>query len=109
MSVMAPPQGLMRTIELIFGPGFWNRWASGAWSRAGAGFVVTSWYRDPARNASVGGAAKSQHLIGLAIDLAGPSHGKAALAAELQAEGFTVIDEGDHLHVQTFPAGIFDR
>lgn len=36
----------------------------------GSGWTVTSWYRPPAVNAAVGGAANSQHLYGLAADVA---------------------------------------
>ena len=35
----------------------------------GRPLTITSWYRCPARNAQVGGARKSIHLTGLAVDL----------------------------------------
>ena len=41
----------------------------------GSGLIVTSWYRDPATNAAVGGVANSQHLTGGAADLY-PSNGQ---------------------------------
>jgi uncharacterized protein YcbK (DUF882 family) len=38
-------------------------------NRLGRPFRVTSWYRPPAVNAAVGGATRSQHLVGNAADL----------------------------------------
>lgn len=60
---------------------------------APSGGTLTSWYRDPARNAAVGGAPRSLHLIGLAIDVAGGN------AQAFRSVGLRVLDEGDHLHV----------
>lgn len=67
--------------------------------------TATSWWRSKAKNASVGGAADSQHLLGLAIDIVYPSSLiRRTAIPRLQAAGFTVIDEGDHVHVQVFRA-----
>jgi uncharacterized protein YcbK (DUF882 family) len=61
---------------------------------------LTSWYRDPARNAACGGAAFSKHLRALAIDVrVAPAERLRAIVA-FQNAGLRVIDEGDHLHVQ---------
>ncbi|MEB3290653.1 MAG: D-Ala-D-Ala carboxypeptidase family metallohydrolase [Leptolyngbya sp.] len=38
-------------------------------NRIGRPFRVNSWYRPPAVNAAVGGARRSQHLVGNAVDL----------------------------------------
>ncbi len=35
---------------------------------------ITSWWRDPGNNTRVGGASGSQHLVGLALDVAGRGH-----------------------------------
>lgn len=65
--------------------------------------TVTSWWRSPARNVSVGGAVYSQHLLGFALDLVTPR--PAALVRSLNAVGLVAIDEKDHVHVQAYPAG----
>jgi uncharacterized protein YcbK (DUF882 family) len=73
---------------------------------ANASLAVTSWYRSRAHNDAVGGARFSQHLLGLALDtvpVAGAQ--RAQLAAAFRRQGLTAVDEGDHLHVQRFPAG----
>lgn len=88
----------------------------------GASLRVTSWWRDPARNAAVGGAANSQHLIGLALDLQPVKPGAdatelARLAGVLSSAmnavggGLTAINEWSsrrHVHVQKSPAGVWD-
>lgn len=63
---------------------------------------VTSWWRDRATNARVGGAANSQHLTALAVDLVGDVR---ALHSALVRQGLVPINEGDHLHVQRHPGG----
>ncbi len=68
---------------------------------------VTSARRTPELNRAVGGVARSKHLEGRAVDLAGPGGSLRHLARQLRASRFThlyghpteVIDEGDHLHV----------
>jgi len=63
---------------------------------------ITSWYRDGVDNLRVGGDPVSQHLLGLAVDAVvdDPAH----LVAAAQAAGLVAVDEGDHVHVQMFPA-----
>lgn len=63
---------------------------------------ATSWWRDVEHNARVGGHAYSQHLLGLAADSAPSSEGFRRAA---RAAGLIVVAEGDHDHVQLFPAG----
>ncbi len=63
---------------------------------------ITSWYRNPPHNTAVGGAATSQHLVGLAVDLIPASE---VGADALRRQGLFVVNEFDHLHVQAWPAG----
>ncbi len=66
----------------------------------------TSWWRDRAENARVGGHPNSQHLTGLAVDVAqrGATEGVEAFIAACEAVGLVVIDEGDHWHIQRYAA-----
>ncbi len=67
------------------------------------GLSVTSWFRTPSHNAVVGKHPDSQHQIGTAADLVpDPGTDRAAVIAHFQHLGYTVIDEGDHLHVQKY-------
>lgn len=66
-------------------------------ARTAGSMRLTSWYRDPARNAAVGGAARSRHLRGLAIDVVARDPSRAIAA--FRAVGLRVLDERDHLHV----------
>lgn len=63
---------------------------------------VTSGYRDPAKNARVGGKANSRHLTGEAVDLVPrPGETMAQLHARVsRVPGVRAINEGDHEHVQ---------
>ncbi len=74
-----------------------------AWWLAGMPPVqATSYIRTPEQNRRVGGAPESQHLVGTALDLIGPTERMVDFAREL---GLVGIDEGSHLHLQLFPAG----
>lgn len=76
-----------------------------AWQLAGFPRVtLTSWWRSRYQNAVVGGAATSQHLTGLAVDVV-PDLGGDKLAAWARQLGLVPVDEGDHWHIQRFPAG----
>ncbi len=66
--------------------------------------TVTSWQRTRSRNREVGGADASQHLIATAWDVAGGD--MRVYAARARAAGLVVIDEGDHVHVQLYTAGV---
>ncbi|MEE8509339.1 MAG: D-Ala-D-Ala carboxypeptidase family metallohydrolase [Myxococcota bacterium] len=73
------------------------------------GFQVqpTSWFRDIAHNARVGGAVRSQHLLGLALDLVVQSSADVGvLDRALHSADLVVIREPDHVHVQLLQAGI---
>lgn len=69
--------------------------------------TVTSWYRSNARNISVGGAPRSQHLLAFAADWGSlDAQDRQQMVTLARAVGMTAIDEGDHVHVQMFPAGV---
>jgi len=91
-----------------FAPGFWFdffREVNAAY--AVEPFQVTSWYRSPSHNRRVGGDPDSQHLVGAALDVVTEKPGK--LAAEFARFGWQAVNEGDHLHLQAWPAGIARR
>lgn len=71
------------------------------------GQVITSWYRTPQFNRSIGGDADSQHLFGLAMDIAGPQLVFSLGLA--RRNGLVAVMERDHLHVQAFPKGALKR
>ncbi len=62
--------------------------------------TLTSWWRSNLDNARVGGRETSQHLWAMALDLAGP--GAVDAGDQLRSMGWTVIDEGSHVHAQVF-------
>src|SRR5688572_18505577 len=64
------------------------------------GVTVTSLKRSVADNKRVGGKTNSQHLSGTAGDFVVPPKQKAAFIKDAESQGYMVIDEGDHLHVQ---------
>jgi len=74
-------------------------------------FQISSWGRSVSHNKAVGGAAQSQHLLWTAADLV-PTGGEsmARLEAVARASGFFgyVVNEGDHIHVQLYPASALD-
>ena len=62
---------------------------------------VTSWIRTPKRNAKVGGAPGSRHLLGMACDLVPDDPlEKPAIIAAARRVGLDAIDEGDHIHIE---------
>ncbi len=72
----------------------------------GVPVTVTSGYRDPRKNALVGGVKNSDHLTDSARDFVPKGMSMADAAARLKAAGgFTkVINEGDHVHA-SYPQG----
>jgi len=70
-----------------------------AWTIPGA--QVSSWWRNPIKNAEVGGLAGSAHLWGWAVDLTPVT--PAVEAAARQAFP-VVVNEGDHIHAAVFRA-----
>lgn len=75
---------------------------------AGRSLRVSSWWRSPTHNQEVGGHPRSQHLLGLAIDVTGDIDELAAFARNASLKGLVPIMEGTHLHIQARPAGYFD-
>lgn len=71
----------------------------------GAPMIVTSWYRNAALNAAVGGAEHSDHLSGCAIDFLCPQLGKPVevvqrIAANANLIGFKqLILEHNWVHI----------
>ena len=70
---------------------------------------ATSWWRSDARNMEVGGAPYSQHLLGWAVDWALPRERHRAMVELAREFGLVAIDEGDHVHVQMYPAGVISK
>lgn len=63
---------------------------------------ITSGKRDEGTNKSVGGVQNSFHLTGQAVDLR-KRETSASTLKHLKEQGYQIIDEGDHYHVE--PAG----
>lgn len=106
MSVVAPPAAIWRPLDVWTQGQLWP-WFLGqvnaalAESRA----TPTSWWRSVDRQRDVGGGIPSQHLVGLAVDVVPDS---SAVRDAFRRRGFVVVSEGDHAHVQTYPAGVLD-
>jgi hypothetical protein len=66
--------------------------------------TITSYQRTIRHNAEVGGVEASQHLLATAWDVAGPDQN--VYAARARDVGLVVVDEGDHVHVQLYRAGV---
>ena len=66
---------------------------------------LTSLYRDPETNRSVGGAPRSQHLLGLAGDWVVPEQYRDQFMGVARFLGCYPVDEGSHIHVQRYEAG----
>jgi uncharacterized protein YcbK (DUF882 family) len=71
--------------------------------------VATSWYRDSLGNRGVGGATYSQHLLAFAADFSMPRGQMRAFTVAATELGMVAIDEGDHVHVQMYPAGVIPK
>lgn len=101
---VSPPYWYLWEVDR-WAPGIWPAFSNAAnWALSGLNVTLTSWWRTPETNASVGGDPGSQHLCGTAIDVAGPD--QVAAANRLLAAGFHVVNEGTHVHAQVWPAGV---
>jgi hypothetical protein len=68
------------------------------------GGQITSGFRDPQKNAEVGGVPNSQHMRGTGFDAVFPSpQAKQAARAQARAMNYEAIDEGDHVHFELPP------
>lgn len=64
----------------------------------------TSWWRSQGRNVQVGGDPRSQHLLAFAADWSRLNAGERdRFCRTARGIGLICVDEGDHVHVQTFP------
>jgi peptidase M15-like protein len=71
---------------------------------------VTSWGRTRSHNAAVGGEPSSQHLVWTAMDLVPGDGDMVGLESVARTMGFGfVLNEGTHVHVQLFPAGLLPQ
>ncbi len=66
------------------------------------GTLLTSWWRDPRVNRSVGGLTNSFHLWALAVDVVAPD--PAHLIGHAREVGLDAIDEGSHVHLEPIGA-----
>jgi len=107
MALQRPPQNLVYAVERQ-APGIYGQFFA-ALNNAHRGIRVgaTSFWRDPRENRRVGGAEGSQHQLGTAIDLIYPTaQERRSAIASMQRQRLIVIDEGDHVHVQAWPAHV---
>lgn len=73
------------------------------------GLTATSWFRTPSENDAVNGSPESQHLLGLAMDVASSREGMRATIDAARRVGLVPADEGNHVHLQLFPGGALAR
>jgi len=105
---IAPPIHLALTVQ-SWSPRIWPAFYAAAQAGLRPDSFVTSWWRSPGHNASVGGSRDSQHLIGTAFDVITKTGARAAQINQLRRAGFRVVDELNHIHVQAFEAGAVRR
>lgn len=108
MAVEAPPYRVAIEVQR-WAPRIWPNFVAAARVGLQPGSFVTSWWRSPSHNVSVGGSADSQHQLGTAFDVVAAPGQRAEQAAQLRRAGFRVVDEMSHLHVQVFEAGAARR
>lgn len=102
--IQGPPYELVYRYWPLYEDAFWRfRQLFGFF---GTGARVTSWYRDPERNAAVGGAPHSQHLLALAVDAVVDPQLQEHFLDACRFLGLIPIVEGDHIHVQRYEAGL---
>ncbi len=103
---VAPPFSIVNTVE-AWAPGVYRAFWEILIDSVREPVQVTSYWRDPAENRRVGGAPDSQHQLGLGIDLVFAERAAASRAlSRLVGGGLVAVDEGTHVHVQAWPAGL---
>ena len=107
MSVLAPPPFVAWQVEHA-APGGYALFLARLRRGVTGSVTFTSWWRDPASNAAVGGDAASQHLIGWAVDVV-PAERIDQLAASMRSAGLVAVEYSSHVHVQLLPAGLLAR
>lgn len=99
-----PPPAVRDAVNRAYGDDVYAM-AAAAWTRATRAepeVILHSWFRSPQKQAGLRrGARFSQHPLGTAVDVSLPEEQRqAAFVQALRSEGFYVIPEGSHLHVQ---------
>ena len=74
-----------------------------------AGYSWGSWGRNERENEDAGGSFESQHRVWTAVDVRGPGSAPYWYQEQLRRRGLIVVDEGDHLHIQLWPAGALSK
>ncbi len=94
MSVQAPP----REIVALVRPELVRFFTSLFQIEVEPGTIVTSWWRDKAVNAAVGGVPNSFHLWGLALDVVAPT--PEFLMEQVWLNGLQGIQAVGHVHIE---------
>ena len=103
-----PPNSLLSSAWLPIILAFYWR-AVALFFRFGGQLTLTSWFRTPEQNRAAGGNEESQHLFGLAWDIAAPAALLPTVASFARAGGLVAVQERGHVHLQLFPAGALRR
>jgi len=104
---LIPPPELLRTGWFPFILNFYWKAIGVFWQFPGS--VVTSWFRTPERNRAEGGSSESQHLFGLAWDVAVPEQVIDRFVGVANHSGLVAVREKRHVHLQAFPKGALAR
>lgn len=102
MSAQGPPPELLYRFWPLYEDAYWRM---GMLHRSCPN-RLTSFYRDEASNRAAGGAPTSQHLLGLAGDWVVPAEYKGQFLQTARFLGLVPVDEGSHIHVQRYAAGL---
>ena len=101
MSVQGPPPELLYRFLPLYQDAFWRFATLHRMFPA----RVSSMYRDEAHNRRVGGAPRSQHLLGLAVDWVVPAEYRDQFIQVARFLGLVALDQGHYIHVQRYAAG----